>query len=227
MRRKALIAATLLFVAGMTGTVAAQNQENTQVQPVQRFNIPGSDTRLNSIYAVDNQGEFFGIIFTGNRAQFFGTVDSWEQLNLDNARICRHYLTEVDGLLRDRGTRSVVRCSQLQPQMADVEQPQQQQPPARAPQQTYPELFYAYDAEGRYIAMVINNRGEIASSFGNVDDLVELDPDSLMACEYFTNLNFLENPEEPSELECYGYQELRQKVEQGEIEYLRLPGTAG
>ncbi len=94
------------------------------------------------------------------------------------------------------------------------------------PQEERPEgfadLFYAYDADGNYLTLVINNQGQVTNVLGSVGSINELDQDSLIACEYFMQLERLGSFEDPTRQYCSGYEGLQNKVQQGMVPYLTI-----
>lgn len=117
MKNKIIIAGALFLLLGMTGA-AQQSQQQSQQQFQQGEIFQNEDTRLNAVYAVDGQGDFYGMIFGDDQANFFGTVDSFNALEGDNVRVCQHYLVRSGGLLNNifgnKRTASQVTCVPLQ-----------------------------------------------------------------------------------------------------------------
>lgn len=240
---KLLPAAFLAVLIGMTGTVSAQGE---QLQQAQIFE--NEDSRLNSVYVTDQQGNFFGFIFSEDQAQYFGTVSSFDELQGDNLQVCQHYLIPQQRLLRQDRTISELKCSPLQRGMLQQEAPPtnqsqnqtllQQQPQENQTllQQTdqnqsqnqakegdrYPDLFYAYDADGRYITYVVNNQGDVSNVAGSVRDISQLNQDSMIGCEYYFKLENIGQVQSPSEISCYGYEQLLNRTNQGQMPYLEL-----
>lgn len=259
MKNKIIIAGALFLIFGMTGA-AQQSQQQFQQGEV----FQNEDTRLNAVYAVDGQGDFYGMIFGDNQANFFGTVDSFDALEGDNIRACQHYLVRSGGLLNNifgnERTASQVNCVSLQGNMSAGEsqmpvQPQNQtqqqnqtnqtnqtqqngvglfqqnqtnqtnetqQNQTQQPRQMSPDVFYAYDANGEYVTYVLNNQGEISNVVGSVENVNQLSQDSLIGCEYFFQAEAIAEAEAPSEVNCYGYEELQKRADQGQIPYLNL-----
>lgn len=262
---KILIAATALLIMGAIGAAQQTNQQQTQDSQFQPGNVfENENTRLNAVYAVDQEGDFYGLLFSNNQAYFFGTVDSFNALQGDNIEVCQHYLTQRRGFLGDifgnERTVSEVNCVPLQgniqgqvpvqprqnqPNQSNLDrqsgqglfqQQNQTQQPGQGLFQTqnqsnqtqqqrqmeYPDIFYAYDADGDYITYVINNQGEISNVVGSVQDINQLNQDSLIGCEYFFQAGAIAQAQDPSEINCYGYEELQNMSQQGQIPYLDL-----
>lgn len=267
MKNKIIIAGALFLILGMTG---AAQQDQQQFQQGEVFQ--NEDTRLNAVYAVDGQGDFYGMIFSDNKANFFGTVDSFNALQGDNIRVCQHYLVQSGGFLGNifgnERTASQVKCVQFQGNISPGEgqvpmQPQQEQNQTNQNQQQnqtnesnqtdetqqdsqglfqqqnqtqqqeqnqtqqsgqmgFADMFYAYDADGDYVTYVINNQGEISNVVGSVESVNQLSQDSLIGCEYFFQAEAIAEAEDPSEVNCYGYEELQNRADQGQIPYLNL-----
>jgi hypothetical protein len=132
MKNKILLAAALFLILGVTG--AAQETGESQLQLRDIFS--NENTRLNAVYAVDQQDNFYGILFGEDQANFFGTVDSFEALQGENIEVCQHYLTRRGGFLggmnpfSDESTESTLNCVPLQEDMESGQvpiQPQQNQ----------------------------------------------------------------------------------------------------
>lgn len=69
---------------------------------------------------------------------------------------------------------------------------------------------------------VLNNQGEISNVVGSVENINQLSQDSIIGCEYFFEAQQVLETDDPSEVNCYGYQELQNRAAQGEIPYLNL-----
>lgn len=81
---KLITATALAFIFGSIGLVSA---ETVTVQSTQDENLTG-------VYATDFSGEFFGVAFQEQENNTFGTVDSIDQLQLNETQVCYHYVTE-------------------------------------------------------------------------------------------------------------------------------------
>ncbi len=222
---KALLTVLAALVAiGMSGAVAAQQ----------------ADGNLNSIYGFDDEGDMYVVLFGEDATYIYGTVESFAELDDETAQICQQFV-EVESEWWGLGDERVITSSECQ-DMALAEPPgepelpeeipgdemennemneenqepmQEQQEPQQQPdeeqQQENPDFFYASDDEGNYMALVLDD-GQITMSVG-ADSIEQLDQDTLVACEYF--LVDLEPQEE-----CYSYDELQDRIEQGEHQYL-------
>lgn len=228
---KTLLAGVLLLIAvGMTGSVAAQQADE--------------DERLNSIYAYDDAGDFYVVLFTEDATHTYGTVDSFAELDAETAEICQQWVEREEagwfGLLGEDRVVTSVECQDMETldEVPDIPQPEQPEPETpeeemndeemmpeeeemneqdqmqqeEPMEQETADLFYAYDEQGEYMALELE-QDQVVETFGTVEDIQQLDQETLVACEVFAQ------QEEP---ECYSYDELQQQVEQGEIEYLEL-----
>lgn len=235
MKRKIILVALLLVAAGVT---SAQN--NGGKETVQLLN---SGKSLKSVYAVDSQDNFIGMIFGEESSQFFGNVDSFSELNVSTTEICRQYIRQ-GGLLRGERV-SQVECMPLEPtengENTEISETNSEISQASNgisriqymgngtvnPPERIPDFFRAFDTQGRNLIIHLNDRGEMTNIFGNVGSLEELDQETLVACEYFIQLNIFDR-DNPSETNCFGYQELQERIRNGSINYLpseRLENT--
>lgn len=115
---KLILAAAVALLVGMAG--AATSTQEVQLQQAQIFQ--NEDTRLNSVYAMDQQGNFYGFIFREDGAYLFGTVDTLDALE-GEIEVCQHYLVRRGGLLQQDMTISEVNCSPLQESRLGGEMP--------------------------------------------------------------------------------------------------------
>lgn len=88
-------------------------------------------------------------------------------------------------------------------------------------QSRIPDAFYAYDGTGNWMTAIINNQGEVSSVHGSVGSIQDLEQDSFFGCEYFMNLEMLADLEDPSKHQCYGWDEVQQRIESGQMSYLQ------
>ncbi len=237
------LAGIFILATGMlVGTAVAQPQSQPQTQQVQA-NL--GNTGLNAIYAYDDQGNFASILFTDDEARYFATQGGISELNQDSAQICFQYVeTTQDGVLgglfAEGDTESVVDCQELQmgngtqgqqipPFMnqtqnetpegfgEDLEENFTQENQTQQQQNMTPTMFYAYDDQGNYINLVLNDQGQISNVLGSVSSIDQLDQETMVACEYF-----LQQDGENSEVNCYNSQELQNRIQDGSITYLPL-----
>ncbi len=223
---KTLLVAALLFLSGMA--TATPHPEHIQ---------QNQNRQLNSIYAYDAQGNFFGILFNDSSATALRTIDSFDQLDSETSWICQHYLVQEGALFRglQGQPESEIQCFRLH---LDAAQPQQngemnQTPlppllpgPNQTPNQTQAQqepqtgiatVFYAQDQQGDYIAMLIDNQNRIAGRTGSVTSLEQLDQDALLACEYLLQQNATGGA---TNVRCFDYEGLQSRIQNGSIQYL-------
>lgn len=228
MNKKITVAVTLLIAfAGLA--VAVQNTQEAQLFDGNRM--------LNSVYATDGEGNYIGIMFTDNESQIYSNIDSPSEFESDSIDICRQYIKE-GGFLRGERT-SEVECSPLTVQnqsMSDIMVSsnlqtnqdrigavltQYQGNGTVSPPKQIPDLFRATDADRNSMVLIIDNRGEVYSIIGNINSVDDLDRESTRACEYYFQLNILDF-DNPSEINCFGYSELQDRIRNGSITYLPL-----
>ncbi len=226
-----IVIVTVFLLAIVTGVSAQSTGGNERVQLLQPART------LKSVYAVDGQDNYLGMTFGDETSEIFGNVNSFSQLNENTTEICRQYIkrggllrgervsqvecTPVESLnnrenkeINETGFESVQTSSELS--LIQYRGNNTVYPPERIP-----DFFRAFDSQGKNLIIHLNDRGEMTNIFGNAGSLEELDENSLVACEYFIQLNIFDR-DNPSETICFGYQGLQERVSNGSITYLPL-----
>ena len=87
-----------------------------------------------------------------------------------------------------------------------------------------PDVFYASDSDGNYVTYLINNEGQVSNVFGSVQSIDQLNQETLTGCEYFLQLEDVLEARSPTQVDCYSYDEIQQRIGQGEMSYLEMNG---
>lgn len=232
---KTLPLAALLLLIG-SGVAAA-------VPDKKPANLLGDDRKLNSVYAHDQQGNYIGVLFEDeDQARMYGNVDSLDQLNRNSTQVCKQFIRQGGFLQGERV--SQVRCHMLSQDMqqtgpipsinqtnvdreeSGITRVQYQGNNTFSPPQSIPDFFRAYDRKGNNINIVVDNKGRASRVYGTVGSIDALNRDSTVACEYYFQLNVFDR-DNPSEINCFGYDELQQRIQNGSITYLPLNQVNG
>jgi len=226
-----------------TAILAAMIGLTTAATPVQDGGLFG-DRQLESLYLVDDQDNYFGVLFEEEQGQLYGNVESINELNSDSTEVCKHYI-KPGGLLRGERT-SQIECVPLNTQQNTTPQT----PPNTtnttentslntqtgkqvtdiqykgngtiSPPEKIPDYFRATDNEGNVIQVIVNDRGEPTAVFGSTNSLEDFNKETTQACEYYIQLNPF--GDYSSQINCYDYQGLEQRIMNGSIPYLSLTG---